>query len=228
TANHGWIRITGVVGDTRSVAYNHLVWETHPEVYIDFRQAPPPAASGPWGSRNLNFLVSMPEAKLSTRELQAAVWSVDPDIPVSPPESLESVIGKRLSQPRTRAQLLVVFAGISLLLTAIGIYGVVAESVASRRSEMAIRMAVGADGTQISRLIIGRSVAIASGGILAGTITVLCGARVLRSMVYGVSALNPIIYCSTALLLLIVAVLAAYLPARRAASVDPMNALRGD
>jgi len=114
------------------------------------------------------------------------------------------------------------------LLTAIGIYGVLTESVARRRSEIAIRMAVGAAGTQILRLIIGSSVAIASGGITAGTIAVLCGASVLRSMVYGVSALNPIIYCSTALLLLIVAVLAAYLPARRAASVDPMNALKGN
>src|SRR5262249_49053591 len=58
TASHAWLRIIGIVGDTHSVAYNHLVWETHPEIYIDFRQAPPPAASGPWGSRNLNFVVS--------------------------------------------------------------------------------------------------------------------------------------------------------------------------
>jgi ABC-type antimicrobial peptide transport system permease subunit len=89
-------------------------------------------------------------------------------------------------------------------------------------------MAVGADHSRIARLVIGRSVVIASCGILAGTAVILGGARALRSMVYGISEFNPIVYCSTALLLLVVAVVAAYLPARRAAAVDPMSALRGD
>jgi predicted permease len=229
TASHSWLRIIGIVGDTRAVAYNHLVWETHPEIYIDFRQAPGPKVSGPWGARNLSFIVSTESGKSpGYSDLQAAVWEVDPELPVAPPESLDSVVARRLSQPRIRAQLLVIFAGMSLLLTAIGIYGALAGSVASRRSEIAIRMAVGADRRRISRLVAGRSVMIALSGILAGAIMILGGARLLRSMVYGISAFNPIVYCSAAALLMIVAVLAAYLPARRAASVDPMSALRGD
>jgi len=227
--SHSWLRIIGIAGDTRAVAYNHLAWETHPEIYIDFRQAPAPKVSGPWGARNLSFVISTAPGKAPRpNDLQAAVWDVDPELPVAPPESLESVVARHLSQPRIRAQLLVVFAGLSLLLTAIGIYGVLAGSVTSRRSEIAIRMAVGADRQRISRLVVGRSVMIAIGGIIGGTIVILAGARLLRSMVYGISAFNPSVYCSAAALLLIVAVLAAYLPARRAASVDPMSALRGD
>lgn len=228
-ASHSWLRIIGIVGDTRSVAYNHLAWETHPAIYIDFRQAPAPKVSGPWGARNLSFIVSTAAGKAQgPSDLQAAVWAVDPELPVPTPESLDSVVARRLSQPRIRAQLLVVFAGISLLLTAIGIYGVLAGSVVSRRSEIAIRMAVGADRQRISRLVVGRSVMIALSGILAGTVVILGGSRLLRSMVYGISAFNPIVYCAAAALLLIVAASAAYLPARRAALVDPMSALRGD
>jgi putative ABC transport system permease protein len=228
-ASHSWLRIIGIVGDTRAVAYNHLAWDTHPEIYIDFRQSPAPKVSGPWGARNLSFVVATaPGNTTQPSDLQAAVWAVDPELPVAPAESLDSVVAKRLSQPRIRAQLLVVLAGISLLLTAIGIYGVLSESVASRRSEIAIRMAVGANRQRITRLVVGRSVMVALSGILAGTMIILGGARLLRSMVYGISAFNPIVYCSAAALLLIVAVLAAHLPARRAASVDPMSALRGD
>jgi predicted permease len=229
TAKHPWCRIIGLVGDTRSVAYNHLAWETRPEIYVDFRQVPPSASAGPWGSRMLNFIVStFPGAPVRLDELQQAVWSLDAELPVPPPESLESAVTTRLAQPRTRAQLLIVFASISLFLTAIGVYGVLSESVVRRQPELAIRMSLGATRAEISRLVLSRSLAVAAAGVLVGTMVALGGARAVRSMVYGISAFNPVLYCSAGLLLLLVAVLAAYLPARRAASVDPMSALRGD
>jgi ABC-type antimicrobial peptide transport system permease subunit len=127
-----------------------------------------------------------------------------------------------------RAQVLTGFSGISLFLAAIGLYGVLSQSVAQRKREIAIRLALGADRQSVVRLILGRALAIAMGGVLAGTAIALLGARAVRSILFGISTLNPALYAGAAGVLIAVAMLAALIPARRAAATDPMTSLRAD
>jgi predicted permease len=225
-----WCRITGIVGDTLSLPYNRLVWQTRAKVYVDYRgQKEPATGSKPWGSRFVNYIVaSAPGRRLGLDELQSAVWSLDPELPVKSPETIRSVLMSRLAPPRTLAQALSAFAVISLFLAAIGVYGVLAQSVASRRPEIAVRFALGAQPGDILRLVLRRAMFLALAGVVAGTVLVLSVSRVLQSVVYGTSVVNPLLYGGAAGLLLAVALLAAYLPARRAASVDPVSTLRAE
>jgi len=149
-------------------------------------------------------------------------------LPVGQPEALTKKVTAHLAQPRMRAQVMTGFAGISLLLAAIGLYGVLSQSVAQRRREIAIRLALGAEGKDVVRLILRRALAIAVGGVLGGTVIALIGARAVRSLLFGISALNPLLYAGAAGVLIAVAILAASLPARRAAKTDPMASLRAD
>jgi predicted permease len=230
TAHAAWYRIIGVVGDTRSIAYNTTLWKSDPQVYLDFRQErESPIGLTNWGSRKCDFLVATDARDgLASSELQRTVWKLDPELPVAPPEALTKKVMAHLAQPKMRAQVLTGFSGISLLLAAIGLYGVLSQSVAQRKREIAIRLALGADRKSVVRLILGRALAIAGGGVLAGTAIALLGARAVRSVLFGISALNPALYAGAAGILIAVAVLAALLPARRAAATDPMTSLRAD
>jgi len=230
SAQAPWCRIIGIVGDTLSLPYNRLVWQTRAKVYLDYRgQKEASTGFRPWGSRFVNYIVaSAPGRRLGLDELQAAVWSLDPELPVKSPETIRSVVMSRLAPPRTRAQALSAFAVISLFLAAIGVYGVLAQSVAARRPEIAVRFALGAQPGDILRLVLRRAVFLALTGVAAGTVLVLSVSRLLQSVVYGTSVVNPLLYCCAAGLLLGVALLAAYLPARRAASVDPVSTLRAE
>jgi predicted permease len=229
TAQSPSYRVIGVGGDTKSLAYNQLVWKTRPEVYVDFRQQSSASNSGPWGARNVSYVVSMVTGSApSLEDLQTAVWSLDPELPLKAPETLSASISRHLAAPRTRAQALLLLAGISLLLAAIGVYGVLAQTVTARHPEIAVRLALGADRRNILRLVLGRALTVALTGIIAGTLLVVGASRAMTSVAYGVSALNPWLYGGAAVLLLAVALLAAYIPARRAASLDPVSALRAE
>jgi predicted permease len=222
-------RIIGIAGDTRSLAYNRLVWQTRPEVYIDFRRQTSTTNSGPWGSRTVSYVVATAAgATISLDELQAAVSSLDPELPLKAPESVRTAIMRRLAAPKTRAQALLLLAGISLLLAAIGVYGVLTQTVTARYPEIAVRLALGADRRNILSLVLRRALAVSVAGIVVGTILVLGASRALASVAYGVSALNPLLYTGAAVLLVAVALLAAYVPARRAAAVDPIRTLRAE
>ena len=230
TARAPWFRIIGVVADTRSIAYNTTAWKSDPQVYLDFRQQrESPIGATNWGSRKCNFLVATdaPDG-LASSELQRTVWKLDPELPVGQPEALTKRVMAHLAQPKMRAQVLTGFSGISLFLAAIGLYGVLSQSVAQRKREIAIRLALGADRQSIMRLVLGRALAIAMGGVLAGTAIALLGARAVRSILFGISTLNPALYAGVAGVLITVAILAALIPARRAAATDPMTSLRAD
>jgi putative ABC transport system permease protein len=230
TAHAPWHRIIGVVGDTRSIAYNNTAWKSDPQVYLDFRQAREDGIGATnWGSRRCTFLIATDSLHgLPLSELQRAVWSLDTELPVELPESLTSTMTTHLAQPKMRAQVLTGFAGISLFLAAIGLYGVLSQSVAQRKREIAIRLALGAERKDVVRLILGRALAIATAGVLCGTIIAGASARTMHSVLYGVSALNPLLYAGAVGVLLAVAMIAAFVPARRAATVDPMTSLRAD
>jgi len=230
TARAPWFRIIGVVADTRSIAYNTTAWKSDPQVYLDFRQQrESPIGATNWGSRKCNFLVATdaPDG-LASSELQRTVWKLDPELPVGQPEALTKRVMAHLAQPKMRAQVLTGFSGISLFLAAIGLYGVLSQSVAQRKREIAIRLALGADRQSIMRLVLGRALAIAMGGVLAGTAIAMLGARAVRSILFGISTLNPALYAGVAGVLITVAILAALIPARRAAATDPMTSLRAD
>jgi len=229
SATAPWCRIIGIAGDTLAVRYNQLVWQTRPKVYLDYRHQNESAGIRPWGSRFTNYIVaSAPGRRLGLDELQEAVWGLDPELPVKSPETVRSVVMSRMTAPKTRAQALSGFAAISLFLAAIGVYGVLTQTVTSRRPEIAVRLALGAQPRDILRLVLRRALAVALAGIVAGTILVVSVSRLLESVVYGTSALNPLLHCSAAALLFAVALLAAYIPARRAASIDPVSTLRAE
>jgi putative ABC transport system permease protein len=128
--------------------------------------------------------------------------------------------------PRVRARLLAVFAGLTLLLAAIGIYGVTAQSVAQRYREIGIRMALGADRGNVLLLVLKQGFNLTLAGVVLGTILGLVAVRFMKSLLYGITSNSPVTYLGVVAVVCFVALIASFLPARRAASVDPVRSLR--
>jgi len=161
-----------------------------------------------------------------TAAVRAQVAAVDPDIPLTNVRVFEEYISRSLARPRFNALLLSIFAGTALLLTAIGIYGVMAYSVVQRTNEIGIRMALGAEQSSIFRLIVGQAMTLVGISVAVGLVAAFAATRLLNSLLFGVGAWDPITFSAIVLLIAGVAFLAAWLPARRAARVDPIIALR--
>jgi putative ABC transport system permease protein len=140
----------------------------------------------------------------------------------------EEYLARALARPRFNAMLLSIFAGTALLLTAIGIYGVMAYSVSQRTSEIGIRIALGAGKRSIFRLVVGQAMTIVAISLGVGLVGALAATRLLNSLLYGVGASDPLTFIAIVLLVSAVAFVAAWLPARRATRVDPIIALRAE
>jgi len=158
--------------------------------------------------------------------VKAAIWAVDKNQPISKIETLEQVLSDSLARRRLYMILLGVFAGAALLLASVGIYGVMSYSVNQRMQEMGIRIAVGAERRDVLRLVLGQGARAALLGIAVGITAALVLTRVMASLLFGVSATDPLTFLAVATLLTLVALAASYIPARRAMRVDPMVALR--
>jgi len=158
--------------------------------------------------------------------LRALLRDIDPKVALDQIRTMEDAIGESLAQRRLNTWLLGVWAGLALVLAALGIYGVLSYAVARRTRELAIRSALGAQAGQLRRLVVGQGMGLAAGGLALGIAGALALTRVLRSQLYGVSPTDPPTFIALALLVLGVAALASWLPARRATRVDPMIALR--
>jgi len=158
--------------------------------------------------------------------VKAAIWAVNKTQPISKIETLEQVLSASLARRRLYMILLGVFAGAALLLASVGIYGVVSYSVNQRTQEMGIRIAVGAERGDVLRLVLGQGARAALLGIAAGIAAALVLTRLMASLLFDVSATDPLTYLAVATLLTLVALSASYIPARRAMRVDPMVALR--
>ncbi len=158
--------------------------------------------------------------------IRQAVHDVDLNQPVSDIKSMDDRVAESLGPQRFATNLLAVFAGLAILLAAVGLYGLISYSVAQRTNEIGIRMALGADRHDVMRLILRQGAKLALAGAIAGVVAGLALARLVRSVLYGVSAADPLTFVVAAILLAIVALLACYIPARRATKVDPMEALR--
>jgi putative ABC transport system permease protein len=208
--------VVGVVGDTRNVTLN----EELPTVYYS-------SAYRLWPSMEVAVRTAAPPASV----LPAArdrIRALDPELPISAVQTMEEAMSASVSQPRFNALLLLAFAGIALLIAAVGIYGVLAYSVSRRVQEIGVRMALGAERGAVMRLIIGQGLTVALAGVGGGLAAAAAASRVLASLLYGVDARDPLTFGTGALVLTVVALAACAVPAWRASRVDPVVALRGE
>jgi putative ABC transport system permease protein len=156
------------------------------------------------------------------------VHEVDPNLPLYEIQTLEELVSASVAQPRFYMLLLGGFAAVALILAAIGIYGVIAYAVSQRRQEIGVRMALGASRDRVVRMVLGQGLVLAFAGAAAGLVGAFLATRGLRTLLYSVSASDPVTYTGVALTLILVSALASYLPARRAARTEPQLALRGE
>ena len=163
---------------------------------------------------------------VSPPAVENAIRSLDKSVTLSEIETMEEVVADTNAQPRFYLYLLAAFAGVALILAAVGIYGVMSHSVARRTKEMAVRMALGAQPSEVMRLVVGESMLLALIGAVVGLVGALVLTPLMKTLLYGVRASDPVTFVLVAGVLGAVAALASYIPARRATKVDPMVALR--
>lgn len=200
---------------------------------LSIRESPPPEMYVPYTQKVWPSLLTM-DAILRTTEDPAsvtasardAVHSIDPDLPIAKVRTLANIVSTSMTEPLFSALLLAAFGGLALLLATIGMYGVISYSVAQRTQEIGIRMVLGAGPRSVFRMVLGQGTRLAVLGIAMGLAAALAVTRVMSSFLYGVRATDPLTFTAVSLLLLGVALLACFLPARRAMKVDPMVALR--
>jgi putative ABC transport system permease protein len=207
--------IVGVVGDVRSRGPNGPVLD---ELFLPQSQSPAAAMS-------LVVRSAGPVAPLVTAVRQT-VASIDRDLALSNISPMSDLLSAAVAQPRLTAQLTSVFGLVALLLSTIGIYGVLAYTVSQRTHEIALRLALGAVRGDVLRLVLGQGLGLVAIGIVVGSALALGAARVMTTLLVGTSARDPYTFGGVAILLVVVALLASYLPARRASRVDPIVALR--
>ena len=158
--------------------------------------------------------------------MRAAVAEADPGVAISSMRPMNELLDRSVEQQRFAVLLMELFAGLALLLAAVGVYGVIAYTVTQRTREIGIRVALGARARDVLRLVVGQGLALALGGIALGLGGAFALSRLLSGMLFEVSAADPAVYATVSALLLLAAFLACYIPARRATKVDPMVALR--
>ena len=211
-------QIVGVVGNVRHLS---LQEDFTPEMYVPATQIP------------INFIWIVARTSLSnpaglTNAVRSELASLDRDIPLTQVRVFDEYMSRTLAKPRFNALLLSIFAGTALLLTAIGIYGVLAYSVSQRTNEIGIRIALGAGQSNIFRLIVGQAMLLVAISMAIGLLGAFMATHFLNSLLYGVAAWDPITFASIAMLIAAVAFLACWLPARRATRVNPVIALRAE
>jgi putative ABC transport system permease protein len=210
--------IIGVVGN---VKHRTLNMEFTPEVYMSSSQIPV-------HSMSIVARTSVPNPAAITSAVRSELAGIDQNIPLVRVRMFEEYLDRALARPRFNAMLLSIFAGTALLLTAIGIYGVMAYSVSQRTSEIGIRIALGAGKSSIFRLVVGQAMAVVGISLLIGLVGAFAVTRLLSSLLYGVAASDPVTFITIVLIVSAVAFLAAWLPARRATRVNPIIALRAE
>jgi len=184
-----------------------------------------PLAQSPAGTMSVVVAASESPERM-TEVVRATVRALDPDLPIANVRSMEEVVSGALLPQRLATVLVGAFAALALVLAALGLYGVVAYSVARRTQEIGVRIALGATGPGVLRLVVGQGMRLMAAGVAAGLAGAWGVTRLLASLLYGVSPTDPVAFSLAAVLLGLVALLAAALPAWRASRLDPMTALR--
>lgn len=209
--------IVGIVGNVNNTGLGN---DAQPTDYVPYMQTPMAAQT---------LIVRTVGDPLSlAKTVQAAIWELDAALPVYSVESLEDRLATSIAAPRFNTVLLGLFAVLAMVLAGVGIYGVMAYNVGRRTREFGIRLALGASGNEVKRSVFRQGSAIVGIGILGGLAGAFLLSRLIRSMLFGVGATDPLTFVLVPLVLASVALLAGYLPARRATKVDPVQVLRQD
>lgn len=218
TVGQNKFHVAGVVADVR---HSSLEEKAGGEIYFDFHQAGEPSG----GAVDMVVRTSRPIAAV-VPDARAAMKEFDPTLPRSEATTLEQIVDDAVAPRRLFTDLFGGFSALALALAAIGLYGVISYSIGQRTREIGIRMAIGAQRHDVLRLVLGEGLKTAMLGVAAGLVAAVLLSRLLQSMLFGVTALDPFTFAITAITLMAVSLLACWLPARRAARVDPMVALR--
>ncbi|MFZ1219630.1 MAG: ABC transporter permease [Chthoniobacterales bacterium] len=211
-----WRTVIGVVKDVRQ---NDFIAEPKMQMYFSFRQVRSLVANA------LVVRTAVDPLSLAT-SVRNSVWAVDKDQPVSNIDSMEHIVAGAVARQRFSMLLLAIFAGVALILAAVGIYGVMSYSVAQQTREIGIRMALGAQRSDVLRMTVKQGLKLVAFGLVLGLVAAFILTRVMATLLFGISATDPLTFFSISLVLLAVAILASYIPALRATRVDPMIALR--
>jgi predicted permease len=209
-------RVVGIVGDVR---YFGMQDPPRPDVYISYHQFP-------MSFRMMLLLRTSGDPAAQAEAVRRAMREVAPGFPIYDVATLEARMGDALGHARFLAQLLSVFAVLALVLATMGTYGVISYAVAQRTREMGIRIALGATRRDLARLVVGQGVALAAAGGAVGLVGAFAGVRVIRTQLFGVEPTDPITLAGIVVLLVLVVLIASWLPARRAAGVPAVEALR--
>jgi putative ABC transport system permease protein len=207
--------VIGVVGD---VKHTGLDKQSQPVMYVPVAQRAV--------DRMTLVVRTAADPRPMINAVQGSIWSVDKDQPVFKIQTMDQIVAASVAAPRFAWILLGVFAGVALLLAAVGIYGVMAYAVTQRTQEIGVRMALGAQSSDLLKLLIFQGAKLTILGVTGGVLGALALTRLMGNLLFGVSASDPAIFAGVTFFLTAVALLASYLPARKATKVDPIEALR--
>jgi putative ABC transport system permease protein len=220
---NSWRTVVGVVGDVKRYA---LEYQTIPECYFPLLQSPEASNLDLYRAGTYVVIRGAGRPEDMVEATRQTVWSLDRDLPIEQIATMEDRVADAFAPRRFNMLLFGVFAFVALLLAVIGIYGVIAYSVTQRTHEIGIRMALGATSRDVLWLVVRQGLLLALIGVAVGTGAALALTRILKNLLFGVSATDPVTFVGIALLLTSVAFIASYVPARRATKVDPLVSLR--
>jgi putative ABC transport system permease protein len=214
-ANPPWLNVVGVIKD---IKHYGLDSDRVPHIYVSIYQFP---------AKNMNVVMrtSLPASTLEP-QVRREIQAVDPNLPVFDVKSMDDVIGVSLAARRFSAELVGAFAVLALLLASLGIYGLLAYMVGQRSHEIGVRMALGAQPENIRKMVLAHGALLAGIGIIVGVVFAGIAAPMLSTLLYGVHPMDPLVFVTVPALLMLVALLASYIPAHSATKVDPIVALR--
>jgi predicted permease len=214
------LRTSGeIVGIVKDMKVRSLAERVAPATYVPYAKLPLGAA---FGIRTASPLSTV------ARAVRAELRAVDPNVPLYELETMDDALSQSVAQPRFYTLLLGAFAAVALLLATLGVYGVIAYAVSQRTREFGIRIALGATAADVSRVVLRRGIVLAVGGLAVGIVAAMLSTRAIQSLLFDVPAIDPLTLTAVVVVLAGAAILASWLPARRASSVDPVIAMRSE